>query len=277
MMIKLFIFNKNIYIYNIILNYYYKMNVFSSIEGNRFEAKLKIIHNNNQKQLLEIITNYLKKYYKDEYFVLEKETPNVLILNFKGNTNTANCVLRYLKIIKLERIELSHISCNIHIKITNSFTRKKLWNKSKLLLSSLSTLDNNKFNFPKNERYRGLSKKIKNNKTSNNTKYNVIESLYFLNDNKKEILNNNNINNNNDQKKCIETENNIIEYNYIPKKSNNWLIQNKLNLHHNNNINNINNINNTNNINDINISNDINKYGEILEYTNKNVNNFYDS
>ncbi len=234
------------------------MNGFS-VDGNRFEARLKINHNNKQKELLQIINNYLKKFYKNDTFDVEKETPNILILNFRDNTYTANCVLRYLKIITLEKKDFSNITCSIHTKILNSFTIKKKYNKQKLLLSSLSILNN--------ERYRDISKKNKDNKTSNNTKYNVIESLLFLNDSKTRINNINNNDNSNNNKIINESINNIntkdsvVEYNYFPKKTNNWLIQNKaksLNK----------------NIKNIQLETDINEENKILEYTNKNTYNY---
>jgi hypothetical protein len=234
------------------------MNIFSSADGNRFEAKLKISHNNNQKELLEIINNFLKKYYKNDSFFVEKETPNILILNFKDNTNMANCVLRYLKLIKLEKIEFANITCSVSIKILNNFTKIKNYNKPKLLLSSLSIY--------KNERYKDVQNTNKDNKTSNNTKYNVIENLYFLNDSNKNKINNNN----NNKNISIDTENSvidsIIEYNYFPKKNHNhnWLIQNKVNKAKSMN----------NKIKNIKLDTDINKDNQVLEYTNKNVYNY---
>ena len=198
------------------------MNTFSSVEGNRFEAKIKILHNNNQKLLIEKINNYLKRFYNNEQYILEKETPNILILNFKNNTEIANCVLRFLKIKRLEELELSNIYCSIHIKIVNAFSNKKYWNKP--LLHPSSTLDKKNYIFSKNGRYKNNSRK-KNNLTSNNTKYNAIESIYFFNVNKKETLSNNN--------NYSDTEN--ILNKSIPKKSNNnWLIQIKSNLNQNN-------------------------------------------
>ena len=201
------------------------MNIFSSVDGNQFEAKIKIVHNNNQQKLIEIINNYLKRFYKNEKYILEKETQNILILNFKNNTEIANCLLRYLKIIKLEEVELSNIHISIHIKIVNSIPKKKYWHKP--LLSPSATLDNNnKYIFPKNERYKNYSHS-KNNYSSNNTKYDAIQSIYFFNDNKKKTISNSN--------NYSDTENNLNIKKYVPKKNNNnWLIQIKSNLNQNN-------------------------------------------
>ena len=207
------------------------MSIFSSEDGNRFEAKIKIVHNNNQKKLLEIINNYLKRFYKYEEYKLEKETQNILILNFKNNTDIANCVLKFLKIVKLEQLELSNIYCTIHIKIINSLSKKKNWNKSNLLLSSVS-IDNNKYFLPKikKERYKNYSKG--KNYSTNNTKYNVIQKLYFPNINKNKIESYSDNNNNN-----FITENNLSKKKII---NNNWLIQGKPKLDSNNNNFNIN-------------------------------------
>ena len=231
------------------------MNIFSSVEENKFEAKIKIVHNNNQKELIEIINNYLKRFYDNEQYNIEKETQNLLILNFKDKTEIANCVLRFLKIIRLEKYELSNIKCSIHIKIINSFSKNKFWNKP--LLSSSSTLDNNnKYIFPKNQRYKNYSKK-KNNFSTNNTKYNVIESIYFFNVNKKENFSNKN--------NYSDTENNLNQNNNASKKgNNNWLIQIKSNL---------NNDNYNNNIEIENNNKEIDNNNKEIENNNKDIDN----
>ena len=119
------------------------MSFFATADENTFQAKLKILHNNNQIKLLEIIKNYLKKYHKNDYFILEKITSNLLILNFKNNTDTANCVLRYLKIKKLENYDLSNIICSVKVKIVNSCPKKQYFHKSKLLMISPSIISSN--------------------------------------------------------------------------------------------------------------------------------------
>ena len=164
------------------------MNLFSTKDENTFKAKLKILHNNNQIKLLEIINNYLKKYHKNDCYILEKVTSNVLILDFKNNTDTANCVLRYLKIKKLENNDLSNIICSVKIKIVNSFSKPKNFHKSKLLmLSPMITICGEQDSI-KDEK-RGLSR---NYNSSNNYRFNTIQKLYFLNNtSKNKILNDN--------------------------------------------------------------------------------------
>ena len=151
-----------------------------------------------------------KNYYNNEYYLLEKESPTILILNFKNNTDIANCLSRYLKIVKLEDNELSNISSTVKVKVVNDFSHKKYYNNLRLLLSSSN--NNNKYNFQKNDRYKDI---LKNYNTSNNTKYNIIQNMYFLNSSKKSLdvssrkFNNNNIKNNNNNN--IIEKRNIIE------------------------------------------------------------------
>jgi hypothetical protein len=162
------------------------MSFFSTADENTFQAKLKILHNNNQIKLLEIINNYLKKYHKNDYFILEKMTSNMLVLNFKNNTDTANCVLGYLKIKKLENNDLSNIKCSVNVKIVNPCYKKKYFHKSKLLMLSPSIMDrseNDSINNEKKDLYRNYN-------SSNNSRLNVIQNLYFLNNTaKNKILN----------------------------------------------------------------------------------------
>ena len=169
------------------------MSFFATAEENTFQAKLKILHNNNQIKLLEIIKNYLKKYHKNDYYIVEKMTSNILILNFRNNTDTANCVLRYLKIKKLENNDLSNIICSVNVKIVNSCSKKKYFHKPKLLMLSPSKMISGD-NVIINSEKRGLSR---NYNSSNNSRSNIIQSLYFLNNtskNKISIGSNNNVN-----------------------------------------------------------------------------------
>jgi hypothetical protein len=153
------------------------MSFFATIDENTFQAKLKILHNNNQIKLLELIKNYLKKYHKNDYFILEKMTSNILVLNFKNNTDTANCVLRYLKIKKLENNDLSNIICSVNVKILNSCSKKRYFHKSKLLMLSPSIMKSGE-NISIDKEKRGLSR---NYNSSNNSRLNIIQNLYFLN------------------------------------------------------------------------------------------------
>jgi len=192
------------------------MNFFATAEENTFQAKLKILHNNNQIKLLEIIKNYLKKYHKNDYFILEKMTSNMLILNFRNNTDTANCVLRYLKIKKLENNDLSNIICSVNVKIVNSCSKKKYFHKSKLLMLSPSIMKSGD-NATINSEKRGLSR---NYNSSNNSRFNIIQNLYFLNNtakNKISIESKNNVN-----KSVVDKQRkNIIEDLFFLNEQNN--------------------------------------------------------
>jgi len=162
------------------------MSFFATADENTFQAKLKILHNNNQIKLLEIINNYLKKYHKNDYFVLEKITSNILVLNFKNNTDTANCVLGYLKIKKLENNDLSNIRCSVNVKIVNPYSKKKYFQRSKLLMLS-PTIKNSDENVSIDSEKRGLPK---NYNSTNNSRLNIIQNLYFLNNTSKSKISN---------------------------------------------------------------------------------------
>jgi len=209
------------------------MSFFSTADENTFQAKLKILHNNNQIKLLEIIKNYLKKYHRNDYFILEKMTSNILVLNFRNNTDTANCVLRYLKIKKLENNDLSNIICSVNVKIENSCTKKKYFHKSKLLMlspSKMSSLENVSINSDK----KGLSR---NYNSTNNSRLNVIQNLYFLNNTaKNKILNENKNKVNNSV--VDKPRNNIIEDLFFLNEQNNKKLEddNKEVTNNNNNI-----------------------------------------
>ena len=192
------------------------MSFFATADENTFQAKLKILHNNNQIKLLEIIKNYLKKYHKNDYFILETMTSNILVLNFKNNTDTANCVLGYLKIKKLENNDLSNIRCSVKVKIVNSCSKKKYLHKSKLLMLSPSIMN------------RGENVSINNEKrvlpinynSSNNSKLNIFQNLYFLkNTAKNKILNESQ---NKVNKSVVDNQSkNIIEDLFFLNESNN--------------------------------------------------------
>ena len=182
------------------------MSFFATIDENTFQAKLKILHNNNQIKLLELIKNYLKKYHKNDYFILEKMTSNILVLNFKNNTDTANCVLRYLKLKKLENKDLSNIICSVNVKILNSCSKKKYFHKSKLLMLSPSIMKSDE-NISINKEKRGLSR---NYNSSNNSRFNIIQNLYFLSNTAKNKISIKS--KNNDNKSVVDKHRkNIIE------------------------------------------------------------------
>jgi len=219
------------------------MSFFSTIDENTFQAKLKIVHNNNEIKLLEIIKNYLKKYHKNDYYILEKVTSNILILDFKNNTDTANCVLRYLKIKKLENNELSNIICSVNVKIVNSCSNKKYFHKSKILSLCPTIMSSDEHNIIANEK-RGLSR---NYNSSNNYKFNAIQNLYFLhNTSKNKILN---YNRNKVNKSVVNKERkNIIEDLFFLNEQNNKKIDDK------------NKVNNTITVDEKNISKNDNKF-----------------
>ena len=192
------------------------MSFFTTADENTFQAKLKIFHNNNQIKLLELINNYLKKYHKNDYFILENMTPNILVLNFKNNTDTANCVLGYLKIKKLENNDLSNIRCSVNVKIVNSYSKKKYFKKSKLLMLSPSIINRGE-NVSISSEKRDISR---NHNSLNNSRLGIFQNLYFLNNTaKNKILNDNN---NKVNKSVVDKQSkNIIEDLFFLKEQNN--------------------------------------------------------
>ena len=91
-------------------------------EENTFVAKIKLSrYYGYRDKLISIINKYLLECYGEINYKIEYESSNTLILNFHQHTDMANCVSRYVKIMKLEYIEFSKLVCNLNIKIINSY------------------------------------------------------------------------------------------------------------------------------------------------------------
>ena len=91
-------------------------------EENTFVAKLKLSHYYSYRdKLISIINKYLLECYGEVNYKIEYESSNTIILNFGHHTDTANCVSRFIKIMKLEYIEFYKLVCNLNIKIINSY------------------------------------------------------------------------------------------------------------------------------------------------------------
>ena len=94
---------------------------------NEFEGKIKITNFPSKKEILDKINIYCEKYRteeKDALYDIEKETSNLILLNFHKNTELANYINRILKLIKIENDNFSDINFNLIIKIVNPQNEK---------------------------------------------------------------------------------------------------------------------------------------------------------
>ena len=96
-------------------------------ENNEFEGKIKISNFSSKKELLDKINVYCEKYRteeKDALYDIEKETANLLVLNFHKNTELANYINRNLKLLQIGNSNFSDINFNLIIKIINPQNEK---------------------------------------------------------------------------------------------------------------------------------------------------------
>ena len=84
-------------------------------ENNEFEGKIRISNFSSKKELLDKINGYCEKYRteeKDALYDIEKETANLLLLNFHKNTELANYINRNLKLLQIGNSNFSDINFN---------------------------------------------------------------------------------------------------------------------------------------------------------------------
>ena len=96
-------------------------------DENEFEGKIKITNFSSKNDLLEKINSYCKKYAtegQDSLYEIEKEKPNLIILNFHKNSELANYVNRKLKLLQIEDPDFSDLNINIIIKVINPKNEK---------------------------------------------------------------------------------------------------------------------------------------------------------
>ena len=123
-------------------------------DNNEFEAKIKISNLSSKESLLEKINSYsnLKKEGEENSsYEIEKETSNMLLLNFHKNTELANYVNNKLKLLQIDNKNFSDLKINLIIKVKNPFLEKQKKEK------------NNKEN--NEETNKKPRKKLTNNKT----------------------------------------------------------------------------------------------------------------
>ena len=97
-------------------------------DNNEFEAKIKISNLSSKESLLEKINSYsnLKKEGEENSsYEIEKETSNMLLLNFHKNTELANYVNNKLKLLQIDNKNFSDLKINLIIKVKNPFLEKQ--------------------------------------------------------------------------------------------------------------------------------------------------------
>ena len=163
--------------------------------NNEFEAKIKITNFNTKEAILDKINAYSDKYKTEgekALYDIEKETSNMILLNFHRNTELANYLNGKLKLLPLENSNFLNLDCNLIIKIKNQ-------NKEKEKQSKSDKENNEKKENPNNKNKNKIHKNdIYNIDTKNNQKLNKLLNK-SLNFNKRNI------------NKCINPDNNKLK------------------------------------------------------------------
>ena len=159
---------------------------------NEFEAKIKISNFPSKEEIIEKINLFCNQNKaKDEeasLYDIEKETSNMILLNFHQNTELANYINRELKLLQIEKSNFSKMNVNLKVKINNPNNIKKKQEKKEN--EDKENLNLKKKNINKND--------IINIDTKNNPFLNKILSK-SLNFNRKNI------------NKCSNFENNKLK------------------------------------------------------------------
>ena len=91
-------------------------------DNNEFEGKLRIRNFPSKDEILEKINLYCQQCRsgeKDDFYEIEKDTANLILLNFHKDTELANFVNRSLKLLQIENSDYSDLNSNLLIKIIN--------------------------------------------------------------------------------------------------------------------------------------------------------------
>ena len=103
--------------------------------NNEFEAKIRISNFSSKESLLDKINSYLKNNKNDEEeeeqspYEIEKETSNMIILNFQKDTELANYISKKLKLLQIENPNFSNLKSSLRIRIINPNVNKEKQNK----------------------------------------------------------------------------------------------------------------------------------------------------
>ncbi len=103
--------------------------------NNEFEAKIKVSNFSSKESILDKINSYCKNDKSEEEgenspYDIEKETANMILLNFKKDTELANYVSKKLKLLQIENSNFSNIKSNLIIKVINPNVNKEKQNKN---------------------------------------------------------------------------------------------------------------------------------------------------
>ena len=103
--------------------------------NNEFEAKIKVSNFSSKESILDKINSYCKNDKSEEEgenspYDIEKETANMILLNFKKDTELANYVSKKLKLLQIENSNFSNIKSNLIIKVVNPNVNKGKQNKN---------------------------------------------------------------------------------------------------------------------------------------------------
>ena len=99
-----------------------------NIDNNEFEAKIKISNFSSKEEILDKINSFCsikKGEEENSSYDIEKETSNMLLLNFHKKTELANYVNNNLKLLKIESNNFSDLKINLIIKVKNPFLEKQ--------------------------------------------------------------------------------------------------------------------------------------------------------
>ena len=128
---------------------------------NNFTGIIKITNYMDKDKLLQKINKFLSnKCQQKDAYTIEKETPDLLILNFHSETEAAKCTSRFLKLLKLENKFFSNIGVFLNIKtlkhpVTKPNTNKKKLQKintaSNIILPKLNNILSRSKNFSMND------------------------------------------------------------------------------------------------------------------------------
>ena len=105
-----------------------------NVDPNEFEGHIKIKGFPSKEALLDKVDLYLEKYKEDpkeSLYEIEKETSNLIVLNFHKNTEIANYLIRKLKLLQIDNSSFSNLNCHLNIKVINPNQKKQDEEKEK--------------------------------------------------------------------------------------------------------------------------------------------------
>ena len=153
---------------------------------NNFKGLVKISNiGDNKDKIIEEVNNYIdKNYKKSDLYVLEKESPRKLVLNFHSNTGVANCISRNLKLLQLENPTFSNMTVDMNVSIVNPISKLKNDSidkspsfRKKTYISKTPMRSNQKLNLIlSNSHNFSLNNFNKNDKSRN---MNIFESIFL--------------------------------------------------------------------------------------------------